>query len=592
MLNTLERANLFLLPLDNRREWFRYHHLFGELLQKRLRETHSSDDIAGLHRAASDWYESQGDIPAAIRYARSIPDDVRVLHLLENNAGNFFATGELPQLFEIACLISPHLRQESPFLCSCVAWAGVATNHQDEVPVWLNAIETHYGLPAESALNDPTLETSIRAALLETLVVRLQLPYSHSRAEHRVLILAIRDQLNLLPLEQVCLLNPAFNLKPVIAFDLGSQAEESGDLALAAQAFTDAIALTRQTYNNNLFHLAAGHLANIQITQGHLHAARQTHEQALLEAKNPGQVISHYRSLSHVGLGTLHYEWNELATAEYHFNESLADARLWNHWESLVPLALGQARLKLRADETQAALDILEELDKPPREDFALSLKAFAARLLNADSASAWLTANFTESMLEPNPVNESYLLDIARLKASLKRPKEALALIQKIIQFAQSGGRTNTLIRAKVALALEGNQPDTLVEALQLAEPEGYISTFVDEGEPMKQLLSHISKQARLKSSLSAYVDKLLSAFEPAHRKLKQAGGLAEPLSDRELEVLHYIAKGLSNPEIARRLYLSPNTLKAHTQNIFQKLDVHNRLQAVSKAKELDLIA
>jgi LuxR family transcriptional regulator, maltose regulon positive regulatory protein len=591
MLNALERANLFLLPLDNRREWFRYHHLFGELLQKRLRETHTTEDIAGLHRLASTWHETQGDIPAAIRHAFSIPDETRILQLLENNVAGFFAAGELPQLSEIVKKLPPHMSKGSPFLCICVAWAGVATNLNSEVPAWLNAIETHFGLPAESALKDPTLDAPRRAALLEVLVVRLQLPFSHSRSEQRALILAIRDQLNLLPPEQNCLLNPVFNLKPVIAFDLGSQAEESGDLPLAVQAFTEAIALSRQTYNNNLFHLAAGHLANLQFAMGQLHAARQTHEQALSEAKNLGQMVSPYVALSHAGLGVLHYEWNDLAAAEYHFNEGLAHARLWNQWESLVPLALGRARLKLRAGDSQSALDILGELDSPPREDYTLSLKAFSSRLLDADSASAWLAAYVTESMLEPNPVNEACLLDIARLLASLQRSKEALALLQKIIHFAQSGGRTNTLIRAKVAMAIEGDQPDALVEALQLAEPEGYISTFVDEGESMQSMLSQVIKKPRIERHISAYVRKLLSAFVPALLKPQPTEGLTEPLSEREVEVLRYMAEGLSNPEIARLLYLSPNTLKAHAQNIFLKLDVHNRLQAVGKAKELGLI-
>ena len=590
MLNTLERANLFILPLDNRREWFRYHHLFSELLQKRLRETHSTDEVGNLHRAASTWYESQGDIPAAIHQARSIPDDHRILQLLEKNAGIFFGNGELPQFYELARLLPPALRRDSPFLCMATAWSGLASNHFAEIPAWLNTIEAHFGIPADAAIDDPALDAPRRAALLEVLIVRLQLPSARTPAEQRAHILAIRDQLSALPSQQVCLLNPVYSLKPVIAFNLGLKAEETGDLSLAAQALSDARTLALQIRNNNLFHLAAGHLANIQLTQGKLSAARQTYEQALSEDKYLEQTVSPYVSLSHTGLGTLHYEWNDLATAESHFNEGLAHAQVWNQWESLVPLALGRARLKQRAGEPQAALDILNELHSPPLEGMDLPLRAYAARLRDPDSASAWLAANITESMLEPNSVNETYLLDIARLLASLQRPEEALALIQKIIHFAQNGGRTGTLIRAKVALALVGNRPDALIEALQLAEPEGYISTFVDEGEAMQKLLNHVLRQARLGWHLSEYVEKLLSAFEPTPRKPKQADGLIEPLSERELEVLGYIAEGLSNPEIARRLYLSTNTLKAHAQNIFAKLDVHNRLQAVSKAKELGL--
>jgi LuxR family maltose regulon positive regulatory protein len=591
VLNMLERANLFILPLDNRREWFRYHHLFGELLQKRLRETLPIDEIANLHRAASAWYETQGNIPAAIRHARSIPDDRRILQLLEKNAGRFFVAGELPQLFELARLVPPDLRKDSPSLCIAASWAGLASNHHAEISAWLNAIEAHFGLPAGAAIDDPTLDPPCRAALLEVLVIRLQLPTSRTPAEQRAHILAVRDQLNNLPPEQLCLLNHVKNLKPVIAFNLGLQAEEAGDLSLAAQALSQTIALARQTSNSNLFHLAAGHLANIQFAQGQLHAACKIHEQALSEAKDLGQTISPYVALSYAGLGTLNYEWNDLAAAESHFNEGLVYARLWNQWESLIPLALGRARLKQRAGQTQAALIILDEMHSPPLVGMDLPLRAYAARLRDPDSASAWLAATITESMLEPSPANETYLLDIARLLAFLHRSEEALALIEKIIQFAQSGGRTNMLIRAQVAQALVGDLPDALIKALQLGEPEGYTSTFVDEGEPMRNLLNHLLKQSRLAPRLSEYVERLLSAFEAAPHKPKQAGELVEPLSEREVEVLRYMAEGLSNPEIAKRLYLSPNTLKAHAQNIFMKLDVHNRLQAVSKAKDLGLI-
>jgi LuxR family maltose regulon positive regulatory protein len=591
MLNTLERANLFILPLDKRREWFRYHHLFGELLQKRLREAFSLEDVANLHRLASAWYESQGDIPSAIQHARAILDDNLILQLLEKNIQIFFSSGQLPQFFGLAKLLPVDLRKESPVLCSAAAWAGLASNQHAEIPAWLDAIESHFGMGAEDALNNPALSVPIRAAMLEVLISRMQLPAKRAPTEQRAHILAVRDQLNALPPEQPCLLNTANNLKPVIAFNLGLQAEETGEISLAAQAFSETVLLARQTRNINLFHLAAGHLANIQFAQGKLRAARQTHEHALAEANELNQLVSPFVAISHAGLGTIHYEWNNLASAEQYFTDGLAQARLWNQWESLVPLALGRARLKIRTGDPQAAIIILDELISPPVAGMDLPLRAYAARLRDHASASAWLAANKELSVQEPNPVNEAWLLDIARLLASLQRSEEAIAILHKIIQFAKSGGRMNTLIRAKVAQAVVGSLPDALVEALELAEPEGYMSTFLDEGEPMQNLLSHVHKKFSLKPGIFTYVEKLLSTFEPAPGKPGQIDGLVEPLSEREVEVLRYMAEGLSNPEIASRLYLSTNTLKAHAQNIFMKLDVHNRLQAVSKAKELGII-
>ena len=595
LLSLLDRTNLFVVPLDNHREWYRYHHLFADLLHKRLRETHSADEIAALHRAASAWYELKGDIPTAVEHALQACDDRRILALLEAHYYSFYSSNNLPQLFDLACLLPADLRPTSPALCSAVAWAGLATNRHPDVDGWLTAIETYYGLPAETALDDARLDASVRAALLEVLVIRLQGAPRRSLAEQRTHVLAIREQLNALPSGLQCLMNVVESLKPVTAFNLGLLAQISGEIALASEALEECIALAREQHNSTLFHLAVGQFALLQLAQGHLHAARQTHEQSLAEARRLGQTTSPMVAISHVGLGWLHYEWNDLAQAEHHFNEGLAQARLWNHWDSLLSVALGRARLKVRAGDVQAALSILEDVGLPPPGGVTLPLEAFAAllraRYSDPDPVSAWLSSQIMESALEPNPISEGWVLEIAYVLAALERREEARALVQKIIQFAQSSGRTHTLIRAKTALALVDHQPQALVDALELAEPEGYFSSFIDEGKPMQNLLNHLSNQPHLSPKLSVYVGKLLSGFEAAPPKPRQSEGMIEPLSEREVEVLFYMSKGLSNPEIARRLYLSPNTLKAHTQNIFMKLDVHNRLEAVSKARELGLI-
>lgn len=595
MLDHLEHANLFLIPLDNHREWYRYHHLFADLLRKRLSETFTAAEIAGLHRIASIWYESQGDIPVAVRHANQIPDEARILNLLEQNVGNFFASNSLPQLFETAGSLSPDLRATSPVLCCAVAWAGLATNRPLDVFDWLNAIEAHFGIPAESAITDPTLESAVRAALLEVLVVRLQFPTQRTLAEQRAHILAIREQLNALPPNQQCLLNIVLSLKPVIAFNLGLLAQLSGEISLASEALVECVTLSREQHNNTLFHLAIGQLANIQFVQGQLHAARLTHEQALAEAKSPGQIVSPMVAISHAGLGTLHYEWNDLTSAEHHFSEGLAYARLWNHWESLVPTALGRARLKQRVGDIQAALSILDELDSPPLAGMVLPLKAYAALLGGSDSASAWLATNATESTLEPNPGNESTLLIIARLMVSLRRTDEALTLIQKIIDFAQKSGRTYTLIQARVILAkvmsLRGEVQeamDCLTESLQLAMPEGYISTFVDEGIALRDLLQTVKD--RVAPELSHYVEKVLVGFGSGEKPKRDTGTRSE-LSEREQEILSLVAEGLSNQQIAERLVISITTVKTHVGNIFNKLGVASRTQALARATEFGLL-
>jgi LuxR family maltose regulon positive regulatory protein len=230
-----------------------------------------------------------------------------------------------------------------------------------------------------------------------------------------------------------------------------------------------------------------------------------------------------------------------------------------------------------------------------------LTLEAYTAllRSYNSDqaSASSWLTAKVTPSTLEPSPANETALLDVARLMASLQRLDDAIVLIQKIIRAAESGGRIHTLIQAKTVLArimaLKGNTSDAvacLMEVLQLAAPEGYISTFVGEGETMRQLLN--DSKRKVPAGLRNYVERVLMGFGVSENQaIKREAGNSSDLSEREKEILTLIAEGLSNQQIAARLVISITTVKTHVGNIFNKLGVTSRTQALARADGLGLL-
>ncbi|NPV78551.1 MAG: AAA family ATPase [Anaerolineae bacterium] len=598
LLDVLERANLFLIPLDNRREWYRYHHLFAELLRQRLRETFPKEKIAGLHRAASGWYEIERDIAAAIRHARQVPDEIRARHLIERYSGVFFQQGALPQLVEMAEYIPPGERENLPRVCAAAAWASLATNQYDVVDGWLKAIERHFSLPASAALTAPDLGLAIRAAMLEVLVIRLHLPAYPPSAAH---LTALRKQLNALPPEQPCLFNISANLKPVIAYNQGLLAEIDGATALAASAFNETLTLSLERGNRFLYHLGRAHLASAQTALGQLHAARQTCVDGL--AENAPLSASPYLSLLHACLGTLYYEWNDLAAAEQHFKAGLDLARLWNVWESRVPLMLGLARLLQRNGSFKVGLDLLEELRANSIESLALTIQAYTALLqfLNGNRAAsvAWLATIPAESLLEPTPANEPAFLDVARLLIHLQRPAEAAALLEKLSILAHSGGRMHTFIQARAilvkALAGQGKTSVALNELLQilpLAAAEGYLSTFLDEGETLR-LLFHEARSKIPPSELRTYVEEVLATFAPGEKLIvKGESGYGTPeLSDREREILTLLAEGLSNQEIAERLVISITTVKTHVGNIFNKLGVTSRLQAVAHADGLGLL-
>ncbi len=603
LLNVLERANLFIIPLDNRREWFRYHILFADLLRRRLAESVTPAELAGLYQATSEWYESQGDIAAAVRYARQAGDQQRILSLLERSIMNFYMSGELPQFFELVnSALEPALRRESPLLCMAAAWAGLASTRYSEVAAWVDPIELHFGMPALRALEADTMDTAVRAALLEVLLVRLQFPVTRPPAEQRLHILAIRQQLERLPDEQHCLLNIVGNLHPVVLFNLALNAEETGDTAQAVALFAECSPLSRQKQNSSLFHLSAGHLANLYMAQGHLRLACQAHESALAQAGSVTTSISPFISLSHAGLAALYYEWDQLEQAAQAVEAGLAQARLWNQWESLVPLTLLRAHLMRAAGDLPQALAVMTEAGRPPLAGMDFALQAYTALLRAASDAqaqaAAWLADTVDLAQLEATPATEGYLLTVVRLLLLLGRPSEAESLLEQIYTLAQAGGRKYILAQAQVlraqAQTAQGRPAEALaglLETLQQTQPEGYIRTFVDEGEPLRGLLAQAALQARPDRVLWAYIQRILAAFPATGKPALPAASLVEPLSERELEVLGLMAQGLSNPQIAARLYLSPNTLKAHTQNIFSKLDVHNRLQAVNRARDLELL-
>jgi LuxR family maltose regulon positive regulatory protein len=268
-----------------------------------------------------------------------------------------------------------------------------------------------------------------------------------------------------------------------------------------------------------------------------------------------------------------------------------------------VPIILGLAQLKQRAGEFEEALHLLAELDSLPLENLRFSIEAYAAflRFLNGDQTGSaiWLAAKIESASLDPTPVDESGLLDVARLMLLLQRSADASQLLERVCATAQSSRRTYIFIRAKVILSKVFAVQDQmepalscLQEAIALAAAEGYISTFVDEGETVRQLL-HETRGKIAPGELRSYVDQLLAVFASGKKiPLKREPGYEAPeLSDREQEILSFVAAGLSNQEIADQLVISITTVKTHVGNIFKKLGVTSRTQAIARAEGMGLL-
>ncbi len=415
-------------------------------------------------------------------------------------------------------------------------------------------------------------------------------------------------QLNSLPHGQVCLFNTALALKPIVIFDLGLNAETNGDVEAASQAFSDVLPLAKEMNNTHIFHLALGHLAGIQLLQGRLQAACHTHKQALSQAGSIGEVTSPYIALAHAGLGVLYYEWNDLSVAEQHFTAGLPLARSWNQWESLIPNTLGLARVKVAQGDLPAAmaiLDAIKELPPPPIADMTKAVEVYKALLWAAsgdrEAAESWLQHNEPAPITTPDPQSEMILLEEARLQARLDHADVAMRMLEKILNSAQDQGRNHTVIQLRVLQAklfagqgYLGQALNALEAAVRLAAAENYIRSFVDEGETIRRLLGELRSKASLANDLAAYIGQVLAGFEDRPQrstKRETTGGLPEGLSEREAEVLGLVAEGLTNQNIADRLVISITTVKTHVGNIYQKLGVTNRTQAVARAEALGLL-
>jgi LuxR family maltose regulon positive regulatory protein len=627
VLQRLERANLFIVPLDNRRRWYRYHHLFSDLLRKRLEESTTPHKIRSLHQCASQWYEENRFLVEAVEHGLAAGEYEDVIRLIELGAHEMLMLSQQQHLLLGWWAELPQkLVVSKPKLCMTYAWAWVATGHPEEAERCLQAVEQALGTEMTELYTEgeeaKAMAPAIRGALAEVAVMRAQLAIGRGDISEALKLTSLA-----LPYleddEGPYLHNPPIDSRTIVFFIMGLAHKFRGELGTADEAFTETAALAQERGNVHIVAGTFGHQAGAQTIQGHLRQAVQTCQRGLQLVQEMVGERSPISGLMQVELGNLLYKQNNLEAALHHLQEGIAVAKPWSHWDTLVPGHTGLARVRVAQGDwggAFAALNELAALGKNNPRAVMPAVESFRAMLCAAqgkvDEARRWAQTAGLDVDSEINFLREGELIILARVLMAQKQWNEAARLIDRLLGATETGKRWGRVIEVLILRALvlnaQGKQDkalESLGRALALAEPEGYVRIFVDEGEPMRLLISdfrsRIARQAPGSDlqSLASYADGLLAAFGDATmdkgRKTELLpsssvlghSSLVEPLSKRELEVLQLIAEGLTNPEIASRLFLALNTVKAHTRNIYGKLGVHSRTQAVARSQELGLL-
>jgi LuxR family maltose regulon positive regulatory protein len=598
VLEQLERANLFIVPLDNERRWYRYHHLFTDLLRQRLQQVYP-ELVPTLHRLAGEWYERNGLTAPAIDHAFSAGDFERATHLIERAAEATFARGEFVTFLKWLDRLPDQEVRARPLLSAYYAWVLLFGGRPiDEIEARLQDAEQGDTAGVNSG------EVALLRASLAMLKGDLQLSVELSQRA-----------LELLPEDNLF-------FRSLVARNLGATYMLIGDVAATIQAFDEAERISHKA-GDLLGAVAALHyLAEMRMVQGQLNEARALFERALelgVDSKGCPLPVA-VKVLA--GLAELLRQWNDLEAATRHLLEAIELAEKWSGAWSLGGYVVlsrvrqAQGDVDGAREAIQAARHIAREFDASDIDD--ISVIAYQARLwvaqgdlgaaarwveergLDSDASSGVLAEGVGAGVV-PYYLREIEHLTLARVYYAQGRQDEALTVLNPLLQAAERLERTGSVIEilALQALALhaQGNVAQALAvlqRALYLAEPEGYVRVFVDEGEPM----AHLLYEAAARGVAPVYISKLLAAVPdlqsvPTARSQVRDGqfGIVETLSDRELQVLQLIAEGLSNQEIAQRLYLSLHTVKWHAGNIFGKLGVKNRARAVAKARALGVL-
>jgi LuxR family maltose regulon positive regulatory protein len=598
VLERLTAANLFLIPLDDERGWYRYHHLFAEFLTHRLRER-DVESLPELHRRASAWLEQHNLTTEAINHAIAGKDFPRAAQLVESIGPGMMMQSEFDQLTTWLDAIPQDIVLDWPWLCIIRAWMCQRWARLDQGERYLQAAEQALANPSisEPVGGERVIRGQVAAIRALFCLATAQIPQSMEYAS---------QALEYLPADH-------FN-RAVAADALGIAKRVVGDFDDAITILGTARHESLDVGNRILAQAIMLELGKVQALQGRLSQAAGTFREAIDLEYHATQLKIPYASAASVQLARILQEWGDLDSAISHLDEGIRIGEPAKMVDAVVSGHAGLARVHLSRGDMDAALTACQAAERMARDIPGLESETKAVfldsriRLLLAQGKAPEAAGLVHENGLDVadeityldgfrHAPLARVLLHLGREQSDKKYLRDAQTLIARMLDAARAVKCMREMIDLLVlqALAFEAQglhdrASVSLREALGLAEPETYVHTFIDEGEPMQTLL----RQVLSGSQSTQYVRRLLAAFRQADVATGTGAALQpliEPLSERELDVLRLLVTDLSGPEIAEQLTVSLNTMRTHTKNIYAKLGVNNRRAAVRQAKELGLI-
>jgi LuxR family maltose regulon positive regulatory protein len=585
ILEYLARSNLFLVPLDDERRWYRYHHLFVDVLRGMLQSASQPDQIAGLYGRASDWYGQNGLVAEAVHHAQLAGRHERAAEIVEENAWSMVQHAEMTTLREWIQALPADSVAARPWLRIYYAWV-LLFQESEAAEVQLRAVEQHL-----QAGDRTTLPAEMQGHIA---AIRAWIAYMRGDVDRAAVF--SRQAL------EVCPQMDAAVRSGLMAI-WGDGCLAQNDLPGSARAFAEAADLAQSSGNIMVEVVSRTSLGALTQAMGRLREAEAIFQEALQTAT---RVRSPVAGQAYACLAHLYREWNDLADARLYAEKLIESSAVWGVVDALACGHLFLATILQAQDDIAGANQALAEASQLMRQH---PLELPSEPWLGATRARLWLLQGKladarhwaeTRGLSADGKLdlrNEVEYLALVRILLAEGRVEDAARLLSRLQNAMESTGRQGNLVTVLVLWAIVLDmETDTrsalamLEHAVHLAHAEGYVRVFLDEGEPIEKLLKIASTQWQDRDLL-AYARELLGAFgesvPPTAGQAPQTG----ILSERELEVLRLIATGCSNKAIADELVIALGTAKRHTANIFDKLDVCNRTEAVARARQLGLL-